>query len=200
MTNAVQEARTIFLAHDGILRGSEAQKFGIHRQTLARMLESEILVKEERGLYRLAGSQPGTHLDLIQVAKLVPKAVICLISALNFHGLTTQIPRKVYIALPAKTKKPKISYPPIDLVWLSPRPYSSGIERHRMGSTEVTIYGMEKTVADIFKFRSKIGEDIAIEALRDYMKKDGHDLNRLLHFAEIDRVKTVMTPYIRSLL
>lgn len=200
MTNATEEAIAIFLNHDGILRASEAQQFGIHRQTIARMLESGILIREEKGLYRLAGAQPWTHLDLIQVTKLVPKAVICLISALNFHSLTTQIPRKVYVALPQKTKRPKISYPPMDFVWLSQRPYSAGIEHHRMGSTDVAIYNAEKTVADTFKFRNKIGEDIAIEALRDYLKRDGHDINRLLEFAKINRVKTVMEPYLKSIL
>lgn len=200
MASSVERAIAIFQEHDGMLRGSEADEFGIHRQTIARMLEAGVLTKEERGLYRLAGSQPGTHIDLIQVAKLVPKAVICLISALSFHGLTTQIPRKVYIALPAKTKKPKIKYPRIDPVWMSELSYASGIERHQLGSTKVAIYCREKTVADIFKFRTKIGEDVAIEALRDYVQREDHDVNRLLHFAKIDRVKTVMSPYLKSMI
>ncbi len=200
MTSSYESARGIFLEHDGILRSSEAQKLGIHPQILARMLDAELLIKEERGLYRLAEVVPKSDPDLVQIAKLVPKAVICLISALGFHGMTTQIPRKVYIALPKDIKKPKIEYPPIEVVWLSRKPYFSGIEQHKLDGVMVPIYDREKTVADCFKFRSKIGEDVAIEALKDYLRSSDRDIDQLLHYAEIDRVRIIMDPYLKALL
>ena len=200
MGEGTEKAREVFLDHGGILRSSEASRLGIHPQTLSRMAQAGLLEKEGRGLYRLAEIEPGGNLDLIKVAKLVPQGVVCLISALSFHGLTTQIPYKVYLALPQGTKKPILTYPPLKVVWLSGEAYSAGIGRHGIEGVRVRIYTREKTVADCFKFRGKLGTDVAIEALRDYLQLAQRDLDELLRFARIDRVEKAMRPYLEALL
>ncbi|MFQ5922652.1 MAG: type IV toxin-antitoxin system AbiEi family antitoxin domain-containing protein [Anaerolineales bacterium] len=199
MSAAFEEAKQVFAGHNGILRSSEAQELGVHPQTITRMLEAGILTKEGKGLYRLTEIPVVRDIDLIHVAKRVPKAVICLISALNFHDMTTQIPRKIYIALPKETRKPRVKYPPLETVWLSSKPYSSGIQRHVRDGFEIPVYSREKTVADCFKFRRKIGEDVAIEALEEYMRNRDRNIDELLKCAEIDRVRTVIDPYVKAL-
>lgn len=200
MPTNTQKAIEIFKTHRGILRNSEAQKLGIHPQTLARMLDRGQLTKEERGLYRLADSEIDADPDLINVAKLVPKGVFCLLTALSFHKMTTQIPRKVYVALPFGYKGPDISHPPLDIINLERKPYKAGIEEHNLGGITVPIYSEAKTVTDCFKFRRKIGENVAIEALKDYLGRDTHDIQLLLKYAAINRVKKIIEPYLKALI
>lgn len=199
MGNTLEDIRKIFNDHNGIMRSSEAREHGIHPQTLSRMLDAGHLLKEERGLYRLPDIQYSGDPDLIQIAKLVPRGVICLISSLSFHHLTTQIPSAIWIAIRQDMKKPKINHPPIEVVWLSGDAYSSGIKEHKLNGITVSIYNREKTVADCFKFRNKIGLDIAIEALREYLKQPNSDHDLLISYARIDRVKNLMEPYLRVL-
>jgi predicted transcriptional regulator of viral defense system len=194
-----QEAEKIFRQNSGILRTAEAKALGIPETILSRMLEDGLLVREARGLYRLADLILGEP-DLVQVSKLVPKSVVCLISALSFHNLTTQIPKKVYIALPQKTKAPRLDYPPLDIIYLSAGPYEAGIEEHKIDGVLVRIYDKEKTIADCFKFRNKIGLDIAIEALKDYLSLKSIDLDKLAEYAKINRVKSIIAPYIKAFL
>jgi predicted transcriptional regulator of viral defense system len=158
------------------------------------------LVMESRGLYRLADLPPLGHPDFVQVALRAPSSVICLISALNFHNLTTQIPFKVYIALPSKTKAPRIEYPPLDIVYLLPKPYSTGLQEYILDGTRVRIYSREKTIADCFKFRNKIGLDVALEGLKDYLRQPGRNIDELLHCAQIDRVEKMMSIYVQAAL
>jgi predicted transcriptional regulator of viral defense system len=199
MDTAAAKARVIFHRSGGIMRSSEARKLGIHPQTLSRMVEAGRMVREERGLYRLAEIELTGNADLIQVAKLVPRGIVCLISALSFHGLTTQIPHKVYLAIPQAMKKPKLTYPPLDVVWLSSRVYSAGIESYALDGVSVRIYNREKTVADCFKFRNKIGLDVAIEALKEYLQLADRSIDDLLRYAAVDRVQKVMRPYLAAL-
>ena len=199
MGNSFDTIRKVFIDHHGILRSSEARKLGIHPQTLSRMLDDGRLIKEERGLYRLSEIQPSGDPDLIHIAKLVPRGIVCLVSALRFHELTTQIPRAIWLAIRQDMKKPKLTYPPIEVIWLSGDAYTSGIETHEMDGIEVSIYNPEKTVADCFKFRNKIGLEIAIEALQEYLRQPTRDLDLLLHSARIDRVRNVIEPYLRAL-
>jgi predicted transcriptional regulator of viral defense system len=194
-----EKAEVVFRQNNGILRTAQAKELGIAQPTISRMCEAGILVKEARGLYRLADLPPLGSPDLIQTTMLVPNSVICLISALNFHDLTTQIPYRVYIALPRATKAPRIEYPPLDIVYLSAKPYAAGIEEHILDGVSVRIYSREKTVADCFKFRNKIGKDISLEALRDYVHQSDHNINELLHYARVDRVEKIMRPYLEAL-
>jgi len=200
MAESFDMAEEIFKQNRGILRAAQGKKLGIDPKILARMTEAGRLVREGRGIYRLANLSPLSSPDLVQVALRVPSAVFCLISALSFHNLTTQIPYKIYIAIPQGTKKPRIDYPPIDVVKLSEEAYKAGIEEHIIDGIKICIYSKEKTVADCFKFRNKIGLDIAIEAAKDYLRDPDVDLEKLLYFSKINRVETVIRPYIEALL
>ena len=193
-----EKERKIFAENNGLLRTGQAVKLGIHQQILKRMREAGVLVREARGWYRLADLPPLSNPDLVQVATRIPDSVVCLISALNFHNLTTQIPFRVYIALPQNVKAPWIDYPPLRIVYLSEEPYLAGIEEHAIDGVLVRIYNREKTIADCFKFRNKIGKDIALEALKDYLGQRDRQLDRLLEYARIDKVEKVIRPYIEA--
>lgn len=196
----VVRARDLFAQHRGYLRTAQALKLGVAPATLYEMASSGILVQEGRGLYRLAEAELPGHPDLVTIAHRVPKAVVCLLSALAFHELTIQIPHYVYLALPKDTKKPRIDYPPIDVVWLSGRAYTEGIERHDLEGAVVPVYSAAKTVADCFRFRRKVGTDVAVEALKDYTQKFKTKIDELVRFARIDRVEGIMRPYIEALM
>ena len=197
---AFQTAEEIFKQNNGILRTGQAKKLGINEVTLVQMCDNGLLVKESRGVYRLANLPPLSNPDFVQIAMRVPQAVICLISALNYHQLTTQIPYKVTIALPKDVKAPRIEHPPLDIVYLSHKPYTTGIEETILDGVPVRIYNREKTVADCFKFRNKIGLDIALEALKDYMRQPNRDIQKIIKYARINRVEKIMTPYIQAIL
>lgn len=200
MRASFEYAKQIFEQRNGMLRYSQAKEQGINPKTLYQMVDAGLLVKEGRGIYRLASLPPLSNPDLVQVALRAPGSVVCLISALSFHNLTTQVPYQIYIAIPMNTKKPRIDYPPIEVVKLSEKAFRAGIEEHILDGVMVRIYSKEKTVADCFKFRNKIGKDIAIEALKDYVQETGRDIEKLRHFARIDRVENVMLPYIEAIL
>jgi predicted transcriptional regulator of viral defense system len=190
----------IFRENHGILRTGKAKKLGIHEPILIQMCNEGLLVKESRGLYRLAELPPLSNPDLVQIAIRVPSSVICLISALNFYQLTTQIPYKIYIALPREVKAPRIEYPPLDIVYLSNKPYHAGIENHILDGVSVQIYSREKTIADCFKFRNKIGLDIALEALKDYLRQPDRDIQEVLNYASVNRVEKIIHPYLQAAL
>lgn len=198
-SEALSRAIEIFRKHGGMLRTHQAIQAGISPRTLYAMRDQGKLVMLDRGRFRLTDAIPFEHPDFVQVALAIPKGVICLISALAFHNLTTQIPHQVYLALPVDAEKPRLSYPPIRLIWLSGEVYTSGIEIHELDNIPVHIYGKEKTVADCFKFRNKIGMDVAREALREGLRQ-GCKVDRLLEYARIDRVEKIMRPFLEALL
>lgn len=190
----------VFENNQRMLRRSEAIRLGIPTYHIDQMLAEGLLVREDRGLYRLASAPPLSNPDLVKVSLLIPKAVICLVSALNHHGLTTQIPHAVYISLPNSAKIPRIKYPPIKVVWLSNTAYSAGIDIYAIDDIPVKIYDPEKTLTDCFKFRNKIGKDIAIEALRDYIKRGQPKIDQIIAYAKINRVEKTMRPYLETLI
>ena len=195
-----ENAATIFRQNGGILRTSRAKSLGVDQPILTQMCDAGLLVRETRGVYRLADLPPLSHPDFVKVAVRIPESVICLVSALSFHSLTTQIPNHVYIALPrAKRKNPRFDSPPLYIVYLSEKPYQSGIESHELDGVWVQIYHREKTVADCFKFRNKIGKDIALEALRDYLRLPDRSISKLMEYARINRVEKIMRPYVEVL-
>ncbi|HSM26262.1 MAG TPA: type IV toxin-antitoxin system AbiEi family antitoxin domain-containing protein [Anaerolineaceae bacterium] len=200
MKKSFEKTIKIFKENNGILRTGQAKKLGIHQPVLVQMHDEGVLIKETRGLYRLSEKPPLSFPDFVQVSMRVPNAVICLISALSFHQLTTQIPYQIYIALPQKTKAPRFIYPPLDIVYLSEKTYEPGIVEHILDGEKVKIYGREKTIADCFKFRNKIGLDIAIEALKDYFRQPEPDLEDLIKYAIINRVMNIIEPYIQALI
>ena len=159
-----------------------------------------MLLQLSRGLYRLADLPPLANPDLMIVALRLPQAVICLVSALAFHDLTTQVPHAVDVALHSGAGRPALDYPPLRTFWFSGPAWSEGVEVHQLDDTPVRIYGPEKTVADCFKFRHKLGMDIALEAARLYRKRKDFNIGTLLTYARICRVERVMRPYLEAIL
>jgi predicted transcriptional regulator of viral defense system len=164
------------------------------------MRDAGFLERLSRGLYRLADLPPLGDPDLISVAIRVPTGVLCLISALAFHELTTEIPHQIYLALPRGTEPPRLKHPPIRLFWFTGKAFTEGIEEHEVDGVKVRIYCAEKTVADCFKYRNKLGLTTAIEALKLYRERRGLRLDELMKFAAVCRVERVMRPYLESLL
>jgi predicted transcriptional regulator of viral defense system len=195
-----ENAVALFQSHGGILRTAEALNLGIHPRTLYAMRDSGVLERLSRGLYRLADLPPLSNPDLVIVALRVPQAVICLASALAFHELTTQIPHAVDIALHGRASRPRLDYPPLRVFRFSGPAWTEGVETHQIDDVSVRIYGPEKSVADRFKYRRKIGLDIALEALKFYRQHPGFDVSRLMHYARICRVENLITPYLEALL
>ncbi|MCG8521343.1 MAG: type IV toxin-antitoxin system AbiEi family antitoxin domain-containing protein [Pseudomonadales bacterium] len=198
MPSANQQAREIFLAHGGTLRTREALAAGIHPRTLYALRDSGVLNQVTRGVYRLADMPPLSDPDLAAVGKRIPQGVVCLISALAFHELTTQIPHVVHLALPRNARTPKLEFPPLQIYRFSGEAFSSGIEQHMIEDFELQIYDAEKTLADCFKYRNKIGLNIAIEALRTYRERRGKKLQKILEYARICRVEKVIRPYLEA--
>ena len=125
--------------------------------------------------------------------------MVCLISALHFHGLTTQIPHQVDVALLQSSEKPRLEYPPVRIVWLGLKPFAAGAELHTLDGVPVHVYGVAKTIADCFKFRNKIGMDVTLEALREALRQKRCSADNILEFARIDRVERVIRPYLDAL-
>ena len=194
-----KDAKRIFQDHGGILRTSQAISKGIHPRTLYEMRDSGVIERLGRGLYRLADLPPLGDPDLVSVSLKVPRAVICLISALAYHDLTTQIPHEVYLALERGMEPSRLKYPPVRIFWFSPKMFRAGIEFHEVDGFRVRVYSPEKTLADCFKYRNKIELEVALEALQRYQKHRGVNVDRLLHFARLCRVENVMHPYLEAL-
>jgi len=194
------KAVEIFRNRGGILRTAQAVRAGIHPSTLYAMRDSGVLERVSRGVYRLADSPPLGNPDLVTVATRIPKGVICLISALSFHDLTTQIPHEVHVALAAGAEEPRLDFPPIRTYRFVGQSFSEGVEAHDLDGAEVRIYCPEKTLADCFKFRNRIGLDTAVEALRFYRERKTLRADQLVRYASICRVRKVMQPYLEAVL
>jgi predicted transcriptional regulator of viral defense system len=182
----------------GIVRPKDVEKEGVTREALLRLFRKGILQRSARGVYVLATAPITEHHSLAVAAKQVPRGVICLISALHYHGLTTQIPHEVWIALDAKARRPAVSWPPLRVVRFSGQALRAGIEDAVVEGVPLKIYGVAKTVADCFKYRNKIGIDVAIEALRDAFRQKKATLDAIHHFAKVCRVARIMRPYLES--
>lgn len=199
-TESEQKAIELFREQGGTLRTSELLRLGIHPRTLYALRDAGVLEQLSRGLYRLSEMPPLAHPDLVTVSLRVPQAVICLLSALAFHELTTQIPHAVHIALESKAEAPRMDYPPLRVFWFSGPAWSEGIEMQTLDDVPVRMYSPAKSVADVFKYRNKIGLDVALEALRLYRRDAAFDVGELLHYARVCRVKNVIRPYLEALL
>ena len=198
---SISRAKTIFQRHNGMLRTRDAIRFGIHPRTLYKLRDTGELERVGPGLYRLVTAPALTSPDLVPVALRVPRAVVCLISALAHHGLTTQVPHAIDLALPSHGQVPRIDNIPIRVFWYSEPSYSAGVETATIDDVKFRIYSAEKTIADCFKYRNKIGLDVAIEGLRTYRQRTRKpDYKALLAFATINRVQRVMQPYLEATL
>jgi predicted transcriptional regulator of viral defense system len=176
----------------------EAIHRGITRHTLYALRDRGVIEPLGRGVYRLASMPPTSRPDLLIVALRIPKAVICLVSALDFHGLTTQIPHCVDVALPRSAGIPRLDHPPLSVRRFSDAVYAAGVEEHMIDGAAVKIYNPEKTLADCFKYRNKIGMDVVLEALNLYRTREKIQPAVILKYARIGRVEKVIIPYLEA--
>ena len=190
----------IFKKHGGILRTAQALRAGIHPGTLYAMRDSGALEAVSLGVYRLANSPPLGNPDLVTVATRVPGGVICLISALAFYELTTQIPHEVHVALPRGAEEPRLDHPPIKTYRFTGEAFTEGVEAHELDGVSVRIYSPEKTLADCFKFRNQVGLDTVMEAVRFYRERRSIKVDDLMRYAGICRVKKIIRPYLEAIL
>lgn len=194
-----QTQRILNLASQkGLLRANDLNAIEAPRVVLTRLTAAGLLDKVGRGLYRLPGYSGSEHESLATVARQVPQAVFCLLTALQFHELTTQLPRQVWIAMPRGSHVPRIGYPPIKMVQMTDKVYSKGIETVERDGVKLRVYGVAKTVADCFKHRNKIGLDVALEALKDARAKHKATPDDMWRYAKICRVANVMRPYLEA--
>lgn len=184
----------------GILRPRDLRGAGIHREYLTRLCRKGLLVRTGRGLYRLPDAEITENHTLAEVAKRVPRGVVCLLSALRFHGLTTQAPFEVWMAIGGKDRRPQIIEWRVRFVRFSGRALEHGVQKHVTEGVAVKVYGPAKTVADCFKFRSKIGQNVAVEALQDCLKSRAATVEQLWTAAKACRVTSIMRPYLEALL
>jgi predicted transcriptional regulator of viral defense system len=186
------------VAKAGVLRPRDLDAHGIPRIYLSRLCERGLLDRVGRGLYVLPDADVSEHHTLAEAGKRVPHGVVCLLSALRFHGLTTQSPSEVWLAIGNKAWRPQVDYPPLRFVRFSERTLEAGVEEHSIEGVLVRIYNPAKTVADCFKYRNKIGLDVALEALRDCRRQRRCTNDELWHYAKICRVANVMRPYMEA--
>ncbi len=192
--------RLLHLArHRGWITRRDVVAAGIHTQTLTRAVRSGTLERVSRGRYRLPDAPISEHHGLVLVAAAAPKAVICLLSALSFHEIGTQLPSEVWIAIDRRARPPTLSWPPLRVHRFSGRALSEGIEVHEIEGQAVRVYGVAKTIADLFKYRNKIGLDVALEALREGWRARRFAMDEIHRYARICRVDRVMAPYLEAL-
>lgn len=200
MQNDTHTCRLLDLARQkGLLRPSDLDDIGVPRVYLSRLTSSGRLEKAGRGLYRLPDSSLSEYESLAVIATKVPQAVFCLLTALQFHELTTQLPRQVWIGMPRGSHTPTIDYPPVKMTQFSGDAYTQGIEIHERDQVQLRVYGVAKTIADCFKHRNKIGLDVALEALKDARARKLVSADDLWRYAKICRVANVMRPYLEAL-
>ena len=188
-----------FVRNQGMVRTRDLQAIDVPRSVLSRLVERGVLAKRSRGIYTLANHELSRHTNLAEVCKRTPKATVCLISALDFHELTTQVPHCVWILIDGSSRPPKMSYPAIHAVYGSGDSLIAGIETQIIEGVPVRCTTPAKTVADCFKYVSHIGKDVAIEALRDCLEQRKATPSELFELAKINRVANKMRPYIEAL-
>jgi predicted transcriptional regulator of viral defense system len=187
-----------FARKKGVLRSRDFEAEGIHRVAISRLVEQGVLQRVGRGLYGRPDAKVTQHHTLVEAALRVPPGLVCLLSALQFHKLSTQAPYEVWLAVGMKARKPAVDWPPVRVVRFSGRALTHGVETHTLEGVKVKITSAAKTVADAFKYRNKIGLDVAMEALTEYRRKRG-SVDALMKAATIDRVAVVVRPYLEAI-
>ncbi|HSS78776.1 MAG TPA: type IV toxin-antitoxin system AbiEi family antitoxin domain-containing protein [Thermoanaerobaculia bacterium] len=199
VTAPIEHQALRILRELGIARAAELESHGVPRGQIYQLVRKGLIERQARGIY-VASRHPFTaEHTLAQVAKRVPAGVLCLLTALRFHELTTQAPAEVWIALPEKARKPRLDYPRLRVARFSGAALTEGIETHRLEHVDVRVYSAAKTVADCFKYRNKVGIDVAVEALRDFSRRHRGGATELARFARICRVTRVMQPYLDAI-
>lgn len=198
-TQGHKEAILGLAARQGLVRPKDVERAGIPRVYLRRLVDDGLLTKLGRGLYALPSYAPSELATIAEAAKKAPTAIVCLLSALRIHGLTTQNPFEVWIMIDRDAWRPKLDYPPLRVVRASGDSLTAGVTEMRIDGVDARVTCPAKTVADCFKHRTKVGVDVAIEALRDCWKQRAATLDEIGRYAEIDRVAKVMRPYMEAL-
>lgn len=186
------------LKETGVLRPRDLEAMGISGVYLNKLYEEGVLDRPSRGLYTLVDTEPSEHRTMVEACKLIPNGVVCLLSALRFHDLTTQSPFEVWMAIDEKARKPKVDYPPLRIVRFSGDALTFGVEEHEVEGVTVRVYSAAKTVADCFKYRNKLGLDVALEALRDCLRQRMATVDQLWEAAKVCRMTRVMRPYLEA--
>ena len=195
----VRRADAVFRHSGGVMRSSSAIAAGIHPRTLYYMRDQGLLEQLSRGVFHLAALPLPVNPDVVAVVQRVPHGVISLVSALDPHGLTTQIPQTVDVAIERGVTRPRIDYPPIRVFRMSPESFREGVEEISLGTTSVPVFGVAKTVADCFKYRTRVGHDVAVEALREALRTQRATPAEIMQAAATDRVAAVIRPYLEAL-
>jgi len=188
-----------FVRDHGVVRPADLEAYGLPRGDLYSLARDGLVNRQGRGIYVAADHPVTAEHTLVHAAKRVPAGVFCLLTALRFHELTTQSPAEVWVALAPKARKPRLDYPRLRVARFSGPALTEGIEHHYAENVELRVYSPAKTVADCFKYRNKIGLDVAIEALRDFTRRYRGGANDLARFARVCRVSRVMQPYLDSI-
>jgi len=199
MRTKAKEPEIEMIRRMGIIRPSDLETCGIPRARLYSLVQEGLVERRGRGIYVARDHALTADHALAQTAKRVPNGVLCLLTALRFHGLTTQSPAEVWIALPEKARKPRLDYPRLRIVRFSGKALTEGVETHPVEGVNVRFYSAAKTVADCFKFRNKIGIDVAVEALKDFSRTHRGGANELAPFARICRITRVIQPYLDAI-
>ncbi len=197
MTTAEKKVIDVINKNGGMARTRDFLANGVHPRMLYRMRDEGSVECLSRGLYQLTGQVLDSP-DLAAVFTKIPHGVACLISALSIHEITTEIPHAVFVALPRGAEKPRMEHPPVRFFWMSGAAFSEGIEIQQKGGVKIPVYCVEKTLADCFKYRNKIGMDVVLEALRFYRERHRFDGNKIMHYARVCRVENVMRPYLEA--
>ncbi|MBK8098056.1 MAG: type IV toxin-antitoxin system AbiEi family antitoxin domain-containing protein [Planctomycetes bacterium] len=184
----------------GVLRARDLDEYDLPRTHLRRLVDNGQLQVLGRGLYTLADVELSPQSNLAAVARRVPHAVICLLSALRLHDLTTQAPFQTWIAIATRARPPKLDGLPTRIVHMAPGPLAAGVVHRTIDGVRVPVFDLEKTVVDCFRYRNKIGLDVALEAMREYLRRPRRNVDRLLHYAGIDRVQAPVRPYLEAML
>jgi predicted transcriptional regulator of viral defense system len=200
MTKSLEHTARRLARRHALLRTHDFEAAGVPRRRLPALVAAGLWEKSGHGLYRSALRPPGPHHALLEAARRTPSAVICLLSALRFHELTTETPAEVWAALPRTARPPRSPAVPLQVVRLSPASYADGVEEHRIEGQPVRVYSAAKTVADCFKFRNRVGVDVALEALRDAWRRRKATAEALWRHARTARVANVMRPYLEAVL
>lgn len=187
-------------AAGGYARMKELRAAGFQTRDVAELVAQGYIERVKPGLYRLAGhGETDEYAGLTEVCRALPDGVICLLSALDYHDLTTFNPSEVYVAIPHEAKPPRLFYPPIKPFFFRERFYNPAIEHITTPGGEIRVYSREKTICDMFRYRHKLGEDLALEALKMYLKLKDVSTARLLEYATVCQARTVMMPYLKAL-
>jgi len=198
-SNTTENAILEMARKTGVIRACEIREAGLHPEYLRKLCKSGHLIRISRGLYSLADGDITEHHSLAEACKRIPHGIICLLSALSYHEIGTQNPHQIWMAIDRTMRKPKVDYPPIRIFRFSGPSLKEGIEEKKIEGVSVRVYNPAKTVADCFKYRNKVGIDVAIEALKECWRSRRCEIDKLVHYARICRVSNIIQPYMETI-